>query len=319
MTKHIQISPAPRSLARMAACCLAISCFLLAGCGSSAQRPRFVIVTPPQVVQLPLAPPLGRITLSLAPQVAAQAALVYDPQTGATLYSLHGDQERAMASTTKIMTAVVAILSGKIDQPVTVTAAAENFAPDVSVVCCPQMQIGQVYTLHQLLYGLLLPSGADAASLIAVTVAGSEAAFVSQMNAMAAWLGLTHTHYENVHGLDQSGHYTTAEDLAHLTTFALSLPIFRQIVAIPRYTIPASTTHPAITLENTNELLSTGKALGVDGVKTGTTGAAGYCVVIDASHAGRELIVVILADASDQGRFDDAARLLRWAFALPSG
>jgi serine-type D-Ala-D-Ala carboxypeptidase (penicillin-binding protein 5/6) len=150
-------------------------------------------------------------------------------------------------------------------------------------------------------------------------VAGSQNAFIAIMNRIAAWLGLTQTHYANPHGLDAPDHYTTARDLARLAAFALTLPLFRQIVAQSRYTIPASASHPAIALVNSNVLLIDGTTLGVDGVKTGFTGNAGYCLVLDARRQGHELIAVLLGDPTGDARFTDGAALLQWGFSnLPT-
>lgn len=294
---------------------------LLATCGRTTGR----LVAPPRATATrfptatPTPVPLPHLSWSFPPLIQARAAYVYDPYSGATIYSLHGDLPLPMASTTKIMTAVVAITQSDLSHMITVPSSiATLFAPDVSVVCCPRILPGEQFTIGELLYGLLLPSGADAAYLIAQAVAGGEAPFVARMNVMARLLGMQHTHYVNVHGLDVPGHETTAHDLALLTTFAMSLPQFRQVVVSARVTLHATGRHPAIALENTNELLTSGGDLAIDGVKTGWTGAAGYCVVLDARRGGHELIAVILGDGSDYLRFADGAALLRWAYALPS-
>ncbi len=215
-----------------------------------------------------------------------------------------------MASTTKIMTALVAMIYGNPDQILTVTPDALNIESDASVM---GVAPGEQFTLRELLYGLLLPSGDDAAIVIADGLLGSQTAYVARMNAMAAWLGLTRTKYFDVHGLGASD-YTTAADLARLTEVALEIPLFRQIVATPALTLPASTLHPEFQLLNTNILLTGAPGMGIIGVKTGFTGNAGHCLVLDARLANREVIVVVLGDGLDNSRFLDGLALVAWSF-----
>lgn len=247
------------------------------------------------------------------PSIAAQAAYLGDPVTGTTLYADHADSPRAMASLTKIMTAVVALLTG---DPAAVLVVPPDIASldgtGAAVVCCPHLRVGERYTLRELVTAMLITSGDDAAIVIADGLAGSQSVFVGHLNSVAAWLGLTQTHFMNVHGLDAPGQVSTARDLAKLAGFAMTLPLFREIVAQPSVTIPANASHPAITVETSNVLLVTGRSLGVDGVKVGFTGDAGYCVILHASKQGRQLIAVVLGDANASIRFDDGAALLAW-------
>jgi D-alanyl-D-alanine carboxypeptidase (penicillin-binding protein 5/6) len=292
---------------------LIVSLFLAGCAGQSAGRSP----SPTPVFTLtPTAPPVIHLALPpLPPAISAQAADVFDITTGQDILTTNADSERAMASTTKIATAMVAMLTGNLNAPVTVTPAIDELAgTGASVVCCPGLQVGEVFTLRDLLYAMLLPSGDDAAVVIADGVAGSESAFVARMNGMAALLGLHHTHFADVTGLDAARHYTTASDLVRLAASAMHIPLFREIVGASTYTIPASATHPAIQLQNTNLLLTgfDGPSLGVDGVKTGFTGNAGYCVVVDAHFNGHEIAIVVLDDTTIDGRFADAAVLLKW-------
>ena len=158
-----------------------------------------------------------------APQISGTAAMLLDPTTEHVYLSMHADQRLAMASTTKIMTTVVALTYGNPDQKITVGQDAEDINSS-GENSSAQLHLGDVLTLRQLLYGLLLPSGDDAAVTIADGVAGSQAKFVTLMNAEAALLGLTHTHYVNPHGLDAAGHYTTASDLARACTLRALVP-----------------------------------------------------------------------------------------------
>src|SRR5262249_32621748 len=153
--------------------------------------------------------------------------------------------------------------------------------------------------LRELLYGLLLPSGDDAAIAVADAVAGSQEAFVSLMNMEAGLLGLNHTHFANAQGLDAPNHYTTARDLLTLAIFASQSPLFAQIVATPRYILPAAAAHPRFDWETTNLLLSTLAYPGVTGIKTGFTGDAGHCLVFSATSPYGHLLGVVLGDGED--------------------
>lgn len=248
-----------------------------------------------------------------APIPAHFEGYVFDPLTGRVLLSRNSADEVAMASTTKIMTAVVAILFGNVNRVITVQPDVLNIESDAS-----KMYVfpGEKYTLHDLLYGLLLPSGDDAAVAIADGVFGSQTACIAEMNAVAHWLKLTHTHYIDDSGLTQAPdyNYTSAADLARLAQFAMSLPLFRQIVATPLYTLPQTAQHGPHHLVNTNILLQDAPGLGIDGVKTGFTQAAGHCLVLDARKNGHEIIAVVLGEGLDNARFIDGAALVAWAW-----
>lgn len=263
----------------------------------------------------PLLPSVGADGPPTAPPtVAATAVEVYDTTTGKTLYSRSPDLSLPMASTTKIMTAVVALTYGKLDQMMTVgpdTVAIEDGGTSVA-----GLRLGEQLSLHDLLYCLMLPSGDDAAITIADGVAGSQANFVALMNLEAGLLGLSHTHYANPHGLDAPDHYTSVSDLVRLTQYAMQSPTFAQVVDTPSLTLPATATHHQFNLVNTNELLPNEPFTysGAIGVKTGFTGPAGYCLVFMARRPGGVLIGAILGDATYDGRFTDAAALLDWAY-----
>ena len=278
--------------------------------------PTLVAIPTPKIGQSPYVDLNG-------PPVVFEAYLL-DPTTGRVLFARNSTTQQAMASTTKIMTALVAILFGNLNQVITVPAEADwrNIPNNPSRMGILQ---GQQYSLRQLLYGLLLPSGDDTAIAIADGVLGSQKAYVARMNLMAQWLGLAHTHFADVHGigLDVNGnyltnHYTTAADLARLTMFALTQPFFQQIVDTAVYDLPATTTHPAFHLENTDILLQdpTGKSMGINGVKTGFTGAAGECVVLHATLQGHQLIAVIMGDGLGTYRFTDGLALIEWGFQV---
>ena len=249
-----------------------------------------------------------------SPPLHAAAAYLINPDTGAVYLASNADARLPMASTTKIMTAVVALSVGTLDMPITVQQDAIGLAAGQASIA--GLSTGETLTLHDLLYALLLPSGDDAAVAIADGVAGSQARFVALMNAEAALLGLWHTHYNNVHGLDASGHYTTARDLARLAAFAMRSPTFSRIVATVQYSVPESGGHRSHTWVTTNELLTDFFYPGVTGVKTGFTGNAGRCLVFTATRSYGHLLGVLLGDPDNATRFSDAKALLDWGFSL---
>jgi hypothetical protein len=192
-----------------------------------------------------------------------------------------------MASTTKIMTALLAIELGR-------QAAVYRVSHAAATVIGTRMGLrqGERVPLHDLLYGLLLPSGNDAAIAIAEGIAGSQAAFVRLMNAKARALGMWNTHYVTPHGLDRPGHYSSARDLVIVARAAMQLPLFRTIVGTRRVVIPPTATHHRYILPNINEFLAWYP--GANGVKPGWTPRAGTCLVESVTRFGRHLLGVVL-------------------------
>ncbi|HKT38529.1 MAG TPA: D-alanyl-D-alanine carboxypeptidase family protein [Ktedonobacterales bacterium] len=260
--------------------------------------------------------PYDQLVPADAPTIHANAAYLMDPTTGEVFYSNNALDEVPMASTTKIMTAIVAMTFGKPGQKITIGKDAVDQQNGENSVA--GLQLNDALTLKDMLYALLLPSGDDAAVAIAESVAGSEATFVDMMNMEAALLGLDHTHYANVHGLDAPGHYTTVGDLARIARIAMeNFPLFAQIVKTPTYKV-STTLHGQYTWRTTNELLTPlHDYQGATGIKTGHTGNAGYCLVFAATRNGNTLIGVLLGeqDLSGEQRFYDATALLNWGFA----
>jgi D-alanyl-D-alanine carboxypeptidase (penicillin-binding protein 5/6) len=194
-----------------------------------------------------------------------------------------------MASTTKIMTALLVLERSALDELVVVSPNALVGESNMGLVA------GEQLSVEDLLWGLLLNSANDAAVALAEHVAGSEAAFVELMNQRAAELGLTGTQFANVHGLDAPNHASTARDLWRLAEVAMQSPVFRQMVATQSYTAAG---HP---LWNRNELLAIYP--GADGIKTGTTDLAGQCLVASVTRDGHRAVAVILGS---QDRYRDA-------------
>ncbi len=258
------------------------------------------------------------------PPIQSAAAYLLDADTNHVLVNINGQKRLPMASTTKIMTALLAIQKGKPDQIVTVQQDAVDEVKKNNGSSA-QLVVGDQIRLGDLLYGLMLPSGDDAAIAIADAISGSSANFVRLMNNYAHQLRLTHTHYSNPDGLTYKlpdgqvdpNHYTTAADLAQLTHVALQNQIFAQIVELQRYVLPPTSAHHGYTWETTDNLLS--YYAGATGVKTGYTLEAGYCLVFSAINAGHHLIGVVLHDSDDDTnqRFIDAQTLLDWGFHLP--
>lgn len=234
------------------------------------------------------------------PSLTARAAILVEPATMTVLYARNEHERRAPASTTKIMTALLALERGRLSDTVTVSRRAAGIRGS-SV----HLRAGQRVSLNDLIHGLLLRSGNDAAIAIAEHVAGSEEAFVHLMNRRARELGAANTRFQNPHGLDHPEHFSTAFDLAHLARLAMILPTFKDIVAMREYVPPTV----GVPWRNTNRLLW--GLEGTVGVKTGTTGQAGNCLVAAASRDGLTLISVVLHSAD---RWRDTRALLEWGF-----
>ena len=254
------------------------------------------------------------LTLGPPPTVTATAAYVYDPDLGFVYYAKDADQELPMASCTKMMTALLAVERGNLDQMVTIGGDAAALAgPGNSHMGVSQ---GEKITLRDLLYGLLLPSGNDAAVAIADAIGGDVPSFVAMMNARAQQLGLTHTHFENPHGLDAQGHYTTARDLAVLAATAMRNPTLVQITSTYRYTIPGTSTHKAFTLITGDDIIAGARSPypGAIGVKPGWTGGAGYCQAFAAIRHGHLIVGTVMGEPWWVQRLTDMRKLLDWGF-----
>jgi D-alanyl-D-alanine carboxypeptidase len=245
-----------------------------------------------------------------APPVYAQSAYLLDADTGATLYAYNPFMHLPGMSTTKLMTAILAVEHGNLNQQVTINSSIEHDIQQLSADSSLfGMKQGQTYTLRQLLYGLLLVSGNDAAVAIADAVSGNQANFVAMMNTKARQLGLLDTHYMNPHGLLDPNQYTSARDLAILGKYALNNPIIHQISGMQSYTIPQGNNHPQRTLYNDNQFLWWYP--GVDGGKPGYDGASNFVQVISATRNNHHLISVVM---HTNNWWTDERNLLNWGF-----
>lgn len=253
------------------------------------------------VLGAPHHPPSGA---SIPPQLSAHAAILVDARTGAILYEKNAFMQKDPASITKMMTALLVIEQGHLSRIVTVSPKAA-----ATIGSSMHIQARQRYTVMDLLRGLLLRSGNDAAVALAEADAGSVERFVAEMNIKAQSLGAFNTAFENPNGLTAPGHYSSAYDLSLIARVALNLPTFRKLVGTREDRVTELRSGRTRTLNNTNQLLYTFP--GADGIKTGTTNAAGKCLAASATVDGRQLIAVVL---NSSNRFYDASRLLRWGF-----
>lgn len=241
------------------------------------------------------------------PSVKAQAAILLDATTGQVLYDKNIHARHAPASTTKMMTALLAFESGRLGDRVKVS-------PQAAATRGSSMYLfaGQALTMEELITGLMMRSGNDAAVAIAEHLAGSVDAFVELMNKRAAAIGAVNTHFRNPHGLSAAGHYSTAFDLAWIARAALANPAFASIVSTKEISIEWQDRRGRekdVNLRNTNKLLWMLEE--ADGVKTGTTSEAGPCLVASATRGNHKLIAVVLHDHS---RWYDSMQLLKYGF-----
>jgi D-alanyl-D-alanine carboxypeptidase (penicillin-binding protein 5/6) len=240
------------------------------------------------------------------PAITARAAIVVEAGSGRVVWALHAHARRGIASTTKIMTAVLALQRLPLKQLVIVP-------PSVARVPLVKegLRVGERVRAWKLLYGMLLYSANDDAHTLAVAAAGSRPAFVDEMNSEAARLGLRDSHFASPSGVIDRGNYSSAWDLAALTRYALRNPRFRRIVATRRKEVKWSAPTFAKVYVNKNLLLT--RYRGANGVKTGWTTKAGHCLVASARRGRIELIAVVLHSRDE---YRDATRLLDYGFRV---
>ena len=237
-------------------------------------------------------------------EVSAAAAVLINAETGTIVYEKNAHEHRAMASTTKIMTALLTAEAGKLDKKFT----ADSFAINVEGTSMG-LEEGDIVTRRALLYGMLLPSGNDAANAAAVNISGSMAEFAKLMNKKAEELGLKDTHFVNPSGLDADGHFTTAYDLAQLTRYALENPVFAEICRCADAQVEFGNPPYMRRLANSNKMLW--QYEGCIGVKTGFTDNARRCLVSAAERDGVRLICVTLNAPDD---WEDHRKMLDYGF-----
>ena len=239
------------------------------------------------------------------PHVLAKSWALIDARTGDVLTSHAGEERRLVASTTKLMTAYVAMKD--LPRSKIVVAQPYEYEYGESVM---GLVAGQRISVEDLLYGLILLSAGDAAHTLAIESAGSVKKFVAEMNRYSAALGLTNTHFQNPVGLDSKGNYSSALDLATLTMELEKIPAFAKIADAREHTLKSL--HPPRKIKTINELLE--MAPWVTGVKTGHTWKAGYVLVGSGEKRGIKLISVAIDAPTDETRFSDNLELLEWGF-----
>ena len=239
------------------------------------------------------------------PQISSKIALVYDRASGKVLYEKNGYKQTKMASTTKIMTTIIVLENTNLSDTVIVSKKAAGTGGSRL-----GLKTNDKITVNDLLMGLMLESGNDAAVALAEYVGGSIQGFADLMNRKATELGLKNTNFVVPHGLDNEDHYTTALELAKITDYALKIEKFRNIVETKAYNVTINGYSKAI--ENTNELL--GNLYGVYGVKTGFTNGAGRCLVTACKRDNLDIITVVLGADTKKIRTTDSINLINYAY-----
>lgn len=249
------------------------------------------------------------------PRITCTAAILIDAETGEILFSHNANARLPMASTTKIMTAMIVLEELELDTEVTISSNAVSTIGSKSALV-----EGEVLTVEQLLYALLVVSGNDAGVALAEATAGSVPAFVEKMNAKADALGLSNTNFVNPCGLNNKKHFSSAKDLATLAQYALKDPVFSRIVDTVYFSLPPLDEVPPGAednlrdFDNQNELLH--RLPWVTGVKTGSTPYAHYCVVASGTVEGVSLVAVILGATEDETRWKEGRALLEYGLDL---
>lgn len=239
------------------------------------------------------------------PVINSRAGIVYDRNSGCILYGKNEHEVRKMASTTKIMTAIVVLENANLSDIVTISQKSAGTGGSRL-----GLHVNDKISVLNLLYGLLLCSGNDAAVALAEYVGGNVSNFATLMNNKCNDLNLTSTHFVTPHGLDDDGHYTTAYELAIITNYALKNPTFANLVSTKTHTISINGYFK--TLNNTNELL--GYLDGVYGVKTGFTNGANRCLVTSVKRENMDLICIVLGADTKKDRTKDSIELINYAF-----
>ncbi len=241
----------------------------------------------------------------------ASAAILIEADTGMVIYEKNADVRMYPASTTKILTAYLAIVMGDLSQTVTASASAVQLEKGVSVI---PLSEGEQLSLKDLLYATMVKSGNDGANLIAETISGSNTAFAEMMNQYAASIGCTDTHFVNPSGLHDEDHYTTAYDMALIAREAMQDETFRAIAASVSYPLPCSNMHDSRRLVSK---MSKFFSLYPDasGIKTGYTSKAGYCFVGSAARDGVTYISVVFKCSSYTKCWSDTVKLMEYGFA----
>jgi D-alanyl-D-alanine carboxypeptidase (penicillin-binding protein 5/6) len=246
-------------------------------------------------------------SIANSPSISASSAILVDAKSGQVLYEKNVHEQRSIASTTKIMTAIIVLERAKLNEEVTIDNSASEVGESELF-----LQPGEKMTVQDLLYGLLLHSANDAAVALAEYVAGSVTGFAELMNRKANSIGAKNTHFINPHGLYDANHYSTAYDLALITRYGFKDKMFAEIVATKEHTIPRQGKNAPSKIKNHNKLLW--KYPYANGVKTGFIRQAGHCLVSSANRNGIQLISVVLNSPSAEACYNHSQNLLEYGF-----
>lgn len=281
---------------------------LLPACGVDTPPPRR---TPSNSREVSYEEPVRAATVPLTPPppVAAESAIVIDPISGKVLFAKNADTHRPIASTQKLLTALVVMDAGNLDKPVTVTGDDARCEPTKLY-----LKPGEVHSRRDLLRVLMVKSANDVGRALARDVAGSQESFADMMNRKAVSLGMRNSHFCNPHGLPDPNQFSTARDIAIAARAAWRSQTIRSFTALKRTTFRHND-GKVKTLDNTNKLLK--RVPYCDGLKTGTTNLAGRCLVSSGTVNGRSAIVVVLKSNS-ASVWNDSEKLLRWALERPA-
>lgn len=238
------------------------------------------------------------------PTLTAKAAIVIDRESGAILYEENPDVQLYPASLTKLMTALVTLDTYPLDREITIREESQAIGNTI------HLQQGEVMTVHNLLKGLLIASGNDAAFTLANAHPAGYEGFIQKMNEKAKDFHMDRTIYQNASGVEQAGHLTSVRDMATLTKEAMKIPFVRETVKTKTLTITDTSGKIVHNLLSTNQLL--GAVEGLEGVKTGWTKEAGECLITQTTRNGHTILTVVLGS---QDRFGESSTLITWAFS----
>ena len=241
------------------------------------------------------------------PGISATSAVLVDARSGQVLFEKNAHEQRSIASTTKIMTAIIVLERAKLDEIVTVSNSASSVGESALF-----LRTGEKISVRELLYALLLQSANDVAVALAEHIGGSVAGFAELMNRKANSIGAEDTHFANPHGLYDANHYSTPYDLALITRYCFEDGRFTKIVATKEHDIPRQGKNQPTKVKNHNKLLWNYPY--ANGVKTGFIRQAGYCLISSANKNGVQLISVVLNSPSSDACFEDSQNLLEYAF-----
>ena len=248
-----------------------------------------------------------QLVLAAAPAISADAAIVIDSTTGEAVYEKNADKREYPASMTKMLTCIIALEDGVPDKIVRISPTAVD-------VECTRLRVGQELFFRDLVNQMMLISDNGAALAVGEVIGGNQQNFAQRMNQKAAAIGAVHLHFVNPNGMPDVNHYATARDMAKIAAYGMKLPKFREIVSSPAKNIYYLKPRGHVEYcENTNELLTWYP--GCNGLKTGYTRAAQWCLAASAKRGDKEYIAIVMHAQSDAQRFKEAAALLDYAFS----